>query len=196
MRAAAGAGQLDFGENRVQEGLQKCTAVADLPIRWHLVGHLQANKARKASGPFEWIHSVDSVQLLQRLERAASEAGLRPNLLIQVDLAGETTKHGAPPADVPRILEAAAACRAVRVRGLMLMPPFEEPDDVRPFFRRLRELRDQLVAAGTEPTLLQHLSMGMSHDFEVAILEGSTMVRIGTAIFGARPRPVTEATVP
>lgn len=195
VRAAAAAGQLDFGENRVQDGLQKCTALADLSIRWHLIGHVQSNKARKAIGPFEWIHSIDRVELLQRLERAANEAGVKPNLLIQVDLAREAAKHGAPPPEVRRILEAATGCRAVSVRGLMLMPPFAEPEGVRPFFRRLRELRDELVAAGTEPTFLRHLSMGMSHDFEVAIQEGSTMVRIGTAIFGARPRPVPDATV-
>jgi pyridoxal phosphate enzyme (YggS family) len=190
VRLAAAAGQVDFGENRVQEALAKCAEGGDLNARWHLIGHLQKNKARKVVGPFAWIHSVDGCELLDRLERAAADEGARPRLLIQVDLAGERTKHGAPPADLPRIFEAAAACQAVEVKGLMLIPPFEDdPERTRPYFRRLREARDDLATRGVDPSMLDELSMGMSHDFEVAIAEGATMVRVGTAIFRARPAP-------
>ena len=188
VRAAAAAGQVDFGENRMQEGLGKCAAAADLDVRWHLVGHLQANKARKVVEPFAWIHSVDSPDLLLRLERLATELGSHPNLLIQVDLAGEATKSGAAPTELRAIFDAAAACHAVRVRGLMLLPPFEEdPERVRPYFQRLRGVRDQLLQDGVASDRLEQLSMGMSHDFEVAVQEGATIVRVGTAIFGRRP---------
>jgi pyridoxal phosphate enzyme (YggS family) len=187
VRAAAAHGQMDFGENRVQEALQKIEASAELRVRWHLIGHLQSNKARKAAGGFAAIHSVDSVDLLKRLDDAAAEQGTRPEILVQVDLAGEATKHGAPPDEARRIVDAALGCRAVRLTGLMLLPPWlEDPGQVRPYFARLRGFRDELLASGIEPTALRELSMGMSHDFEVAIEEGATMVRVGTAIFGRR----------
>ena len=187
VREACAAGQSDFGENRVQEGLQKISASTDLEIRWHLLGHLQANKARKAGLAFSVIHGVDSVELLQKLEAAAGDAGRSPELLIQVDLAGETTKHGLPPDEVPRLFEAAAAARAARVVGLMTLPPLPAtPEDSRPYFRRLRELRDEWLTSGVPAPLLRELSMGMSGDFEVAVQEGATMVRVGTAIFGSR----------
>jgi pyridoxal phosphate enzyme (YggS family) len=187
IRAAFAAGQRDFGENRVQEALQKIGGSTDLLIRWHLIGTLQSNKARKAADVFEWIHSVDSLELLQRLDSAASQAGRHPNLLVQVDLAGEATKHGVPADRVPAIFQAARTCRAARVVGLMLLPPWsEDPDGSRPYFSQLRKLRDQLRVQGVPTEMLQELSMGMSHDFEAAVLEGATMVRIGTAIFGRR----------
>jgi pyridoxal phosphate enzyme (YggS family) len=187
VRAAAAAGQQDFGENRVQEALQKIGGSTDLLIRWHLIGTLQSNKARKAVEAFDWIHSVDSLELLQRLDSMAALAGTRPKLLVQVDLAGEATKHGTPPSVVPALFAAAQTCRAAQVVGLMLLPPWsEDPDGSRPYFSQLRELRDQLRAAGIPGEMLQELSMGMSHDFEAAVLEGATMVRIGTAIFGRR----------
>ena len=187
VRDACAAGQRDFGENRVQEALEKIGAAADLDVRWHLIGHLQTNKARKAAAAFAMIQSVDSVELLRRLDAAASEAGRTPDLLIQVDLAGEATKSGARPEDVPAILDAATACRAARVVGLMTIPPIPDtPEDARPWFRRLRELREKWLAAGTPPAWLRELSMGMSGDFEVAVQEGATIVRVGTAIFGAR----------
>jgi pyridoxal phosphate enzyme (YggS family) len=187
VREAFAAGQRDFGENRVQEGLQKIADSADLPIRWHLLGHLQTHKARKAGPAFTMIQSVDGVELLEKLDRAAEEAGRSPELLIQVDLAGETTKFGVPVADVPRLFDAGAACRAARVVGLMTLPPVPDtPEDARPWFRRLRDLRDGWLAAGVPPAMLRELSMGMSGDFEVAIEEGATLVRIGTAIFGSR----------
>lgn len=187
IRAAYAAGQRDFGENRVQEALQKMSGSADLLIRWHLLGHLQTNKARKAAPAFAVIQSVDSVELLGKLDEAAAEAGAVPELLIQVDLAGEATKFGAPPAEVPRLFEAAAACRAARVVGLMTLPPAPDtPEDARPWFRRMRTLRDEWLASGTPASMLRELSMGMSGDFEVAVQEGATMVRVGTAIFGSR----------
>jgi PLP dependent protein len=187
IRVAYAAGQREFGENRVQEALQKIASGADLEIKWHLLGHLQTNKAKKAAPAFSTIHSVDSVELLQKIDAAAADAGRTPELLIQVDLAGEATKFGLTPADVPPLFDAAARCRAARIVGLMTLPPIpESPEDARPWFRRLRELRDQWRAAGVPPSMLAELSIGMSGDFEVAIEEGSTMVRIGTAIFGGR----------
>ena len=187
VRAAHAAGQRDFGENKVQEALQKIGETADLDIRWHLIGHLQSNKAKKAAPAFAAIHSVDSVDLLQRIDAAAADAGKSPELFIQVDLAGETTKFGAPEADVPGIARAALDCRAARLKGLMLLPPwFDDPEQARPYFRRLRELRQRLVEDGIDGSKLRELSMGMSHDFEVAIQEGATLVRVGTAIFGKR----------
>ena len=187
VRQAYDAGQRDFGENRVQEALQKIGAAADLEIRWHLLGHLQTNKARKAAPAFAMIQSVDGVELLQKLDAAAGEAGVSPELLIQVDLAGEATKFGVPPADVPRLFDAAAACRAARVVGLMTLPPLPEiSEDARPWFRQLRDLRDGWLASGVPAAMLRQLSMGMSGDFEVAVAEGATLVRVGTAIFGER----------
>jgi pyridoxal phosphate enzyme (YggS family) len=187
IREAFQAGQRDFGENRVQEALQKISDSTDLLIRWHLLGHLQTNKARKAAPAFAMIQSVDSVDLLEKLDRAAVESGHASELLIQVDLAGEATKFGATPAQVPRLFEAAAAARAARVVGLMTLPPAPETlEDARPYFRRLRDLRDEWLASGVPAPMLRELSMGMSGDFEVAIQEGATMVRIGSAIFGSR----------
>jgi pyridoxal phosphate enzyme (YggS family) len=187
IREAFAAGQRDFGENKVQEGLQKFSRSADLPIRWHLLGHLQTNKARKAVTSFAMIQSVDSVELLQKLDKAAGDSGRIPELLIQVDLAGEETKFGAPPGEVPRLFDAAGACRTARVVGLMTLPPVPDtPEDARPWFRRLRDLRDEWLASGVPAPMLRELSMGMSGDFEVAIQEGATMVRVGTAIFGSR----------
>jgi PLP dependent protein len=187
VQAAVAAGQRRFGENKLQEGLQKAAAVADTSIEWHLIGHLQSNKAKKAAAGFPWIHAVDSVDLLRRLDDGAREAGTTPRLLVQVDLAGEATKFGAAPADLPAIMAAAGHCTNVRVAGLMLLPPFaENPEDVRPWFRRLRDERQRLLEAGVPAEHLEELSMGMSHDFEVAVEEGATLVRVGSAIFGAR----------
>jgi pyridoxal phosphate enzyme (YggS family) len=188
VRALAAAGHVDFGENRVQEALQKMDQTADLPLCWHLVGHLQSNKARKAGSRFAWVHSVDSPGLLQALDRAAEEAGRTLDVLIQVDMAGEPTKHGVRDTDLRPIIETAAACRAARLMGLMLLPPaVSDPEDTRPAFRALVALRTRLLAEGVPPGMLTELSMGMSHDFEIAVEEGATTVRVGTAIFGSRP---------
>jgi len=190
VREAAAAGQRQFGENRVQEALDKVSAVADDRLEWHLIGHLQSNKARKAVAAFQWIHSIDSQELLRKVDAAAADAGVRPRVLIQVDLAHEETKSGADEADLAGLIQAALQARAVDLRGLMIIPPVPvDPEQSRPWFRRLRELRDSLVAGGVPNANLSELSMGMSHDFEVAIAEGATMVRVGTAIFGTRATP-------
>ena len=190
VRAAADAGQIDFGENKVQEALAKMDETADLPLQWHLVGHLQSNKARKAGARFDVVHSIDDAALIARLDEAAAAAGRRVEVLVQVDLAGETTKYGAGQNELLSIFTAARTARAVQVSGLMLIPPaVEDPEQARPFFRRLRAVRDRLRDEGVEPAMLNELSMGMTHDFEVAIEEGATIVRIGTAIFGSRPVP-------
>jgi hypothetical protein len=187
VRAAAGAGQVDFGENKVQEALQKMDETAGLPIRWHLVGHLQSNKARKAGARFDVVQSVDDAGLLRTLDEAAASAGRQMQVLVQVDLAGEATKHGAREEEILPIFEAAAACRAARIAGLMIIPPaVEDPEAARPYFRALKEVRERLLARGVDALRLNELSMGMSHDFEVAVEEGATLVRIGTAIFGNR----------
>ena len=188
VRAAWAAGQREFGENKVQEGEQKAAATADLAgARWHLIGHLQSNKVKKAAGAFAVIQSIDSAELLERLDAVASQQQVSPEVLIQVDMAGEETKHGIPEAEVELLVRRAAEARALSLAGLMLLPPWNENQEVtRPWFVRLRELRDRLVAGGIPAHALRHLSMGMSHDFEAAVEEGATMVRVGTAIFGKR----------
>ncbi|RPI48773.1 MAG: YggS family pyridoxal phosphate-dependent enzyme [Acidobacteria bacterium] len=187
VRAAVAAGQEDFGENRVQEALQKIDGSADLKIRWHLVGTLQSNKVRKAVPRFSAIHSVDSVRLLELIDAAATDAGVSPEVLVQVDLAGEATKRGATPVEARGIVQAAARCRSARCVGLMTIPPFvENPEDARPYFAQLAGLRAALQKDGVDPAMLRELSMGMSHDFDIAVQEGATIVRLGTAIFGKR----------
>ena len=188
VRAAWRAGQRDFGENKVQEAEQKMAATAaDLPgARWHLIGHLQSNKAKKAAA-FAAIHSIDSVDLLQRVDAAAVQLGSSPEILVQADLAGEESKFGAAEADVEAVVRAALDSRAVRLAGLMIIPPWNEnQEETRPWFARLRQLRDRLIARGIPAASLVHLSMGMSHDYAAAIEEGATLVRVGTAIFGKR----------
>jgi PLP dependent protein len=188
IREAFAAGLRDFGENRVQEAEPKVAALADLQaagLRWHLVGHLQGNKANKAAAMFDRIHSLDDTGLGLRLEKASAQLKRSLPALVQVDLAGEDTKFGVPEARLFPVLEQLRGLKSIRVEGLMLMPPFEaDAERVRPYFRRLRELRDR---ARRENLLLGgELSMGMSHDLEVAIEEGATLVRVGTAIFGER----------
>jgi pyridoxal phosphate enzyme (YggS family) len=188
VREAFAAGVRDFGENRVQEAEPKIAGTADLResgLRWHLVGHLQSNKARRAAALFEVVQSLDSLDLASRLARSGAEAGRPVRALVQVDLAGEETKFGLPEEELLPVLEALRGKEGLRIEGLMVLPPFfEEPERARPYFRRLRSLHDQAQAAG----LLEgrELSMGMSHDFEAAIEEGATIVRVGTAIFGER----------
>ncbi len=192
VREACAAGQRDFGENRVQEALDKIDASRDLPARWHLVGHLQSNKARRAAQAFAMIQSIDGLEPLRKVDTAAADAGAAPELLIQVDLAGESTKFGVPPADAQALFEAASALRAAQVVGVMTLPPYPKtPEDSRPWFRQLRELREAWLAAGVPAPMLRELSMGMSGDFEVAIQEGATIVRVGTAIFGRRAPAAT-----
>ena len=186
VRAAAGAGQIDFGENKIQEALLKMEQTSDLAVRWHLIGHVQSNKARKA-GRFDLVHSIDSETLVQKIDEAAHAAGRSIDLLVQVDIAGEATKHGAREDELASIFDAARGARSSRVVGLMIIPPaVDDPDAARPYFRALRDVRDRLLARGVDASMLQELSMGMSHDFEVAVEEGATLVRVETAIFGGR----------
>jgi pyridoxal phosphate enzyme (YggS family) len=188
VRAAFAAGVRDFGENRVQEAEPKIAATSDLVAAgacWHLVGHLQSNKARRAAALFGLVQSIDSVEIAERLARVGEEAGRPLSGLVEVDLAGEATKFGLKE---PELLPALARLRGragLRLEGLMLLPPFfEDPEAVRPFFQRLRALRDRALSEGL--LARAELSMGMSHDFEVAVEEGATLVRVGTAIFGER----------
>ena len=188
--AAAAAGATDFGENRVQEAEAKFEELkrAGARVRWHLIGHLQSNKARRAVKFFDLVHTVDSAALAARLERLCEEEGRgRLDVLAQLDLAGEATKSGAREGELPALAEALASCARVRCVGLMTLPPFfEDAARVRPYFRRLRELRDEWRGRGLFGAGAGELSMGMSHDFEEAVAEGATMVRVGTAIFGER----------
>ena len=188
IREALRAGLTDFGENRVQEAESKIPLVKDEDARWHLIGHLQANKARRAVKLFDVIHTVDSTSLAQRLDRACGDEQRKELLvLIQVDLAGEATKSGVAESKLSDLVESVRHCPRLRLTGLMILPPFfEDPEQVRPFFKRSRELRDEIQAGGHFGDQPGELSMGMSHDFEVAIEEGATIVRVGTAIFGER----------
>ncbi len=188
IRTLAELGATDFGENRVQEAEEKIAEIGRESVRWHLVGHLQANKARRAVNLFEVIHSVDSLDLAQRLDRLCGEAGREKlAVLIQVDLGHEETKSGIDEAELTHLVEALGSLKHLELIGLMTLPPFfDDSEQSRPFFRRLRELRDQLQSRGAFGDRVGELSMGMTHDFEVAIQEGATMVRIGTAIFGER----------
>jgi len=188
IREAIAVGATDLGENRVQEAEAKIPEVGRSVARWHLIGHLQSNKVRRAVELFDVIHSIDSVALARRLERVCEEVDrkLLP-VLIQVDLGHEATKSGAAESEVPKIIEAIRQSKALQLMGLMTLPPFfEDPEKARPFFRRLRELRDELQAQAAFGDHPGELSMGMTHDFQIAIEEGATILRIGTAIFGAR----------
>lgn len=185
---AVAAGIKAIGENRVQEAEDKIGKVGRSAAEWHLIGHLQSNKARKAVELFDVIQSVDSVDLAKRLERICIEEG-RSELpvFIEVDLAGEETKTGIPESDLPDLVRIMLSCICLRLDGLMIVPPYsEDPEKVRPYFKRLRVIRDALAKEGAFGSRNGELSMGMSHDFEVAIEEGATVVRVGTAIFGDR----------
>lgn len=177
------AGAKILGENKVQEAEGKILEIGREAAEWHLIGHLQSNKARKAVQLFDVIHSVDSVELAQRLERICIEEG-RAELavFIHVDLAGEETKSGIPESELGVLAAYLNSCKCLKFRGLMILPPFfDDSEATRPFFKRLRDIRDEILPGG-------ELSMGMSHDFEVAIEEGATLVRVGTAIFGQREK--------
>jgi pyridoxal phosphate enzyme (YggS family) len=185
---AAKAGLSRFGENRVQEAEGKISHFRDvLDLEWHLIGHLQSNKARRAVELFDVIHSVDSIKLAAKLNQAGLEIGKTLSVLLQVDLGGEETKFGAGPDQVPDIVEAVSSLDGILIDGLMTIPPFfEDPEKARPYFAELRKLSERLESEMPGCLGQRHLSMGMSHDFEAAIREGATMVRIGTAIFGRR----------
>lgn len=181
-------GATDLGENRVQEAEGKISEVGRTSARWHLVGHLQANKARRALNLFDVVHSLDSIDLARRLDRLCVDVGRASlPLLIQVDLGHEETKSGIEEEELPQLVETVQQLERLELIGLMTLPPFfDDPEQARPYFRRLRQLRDELAPAGAFGERSGELSMGMTHDFSVAIEEGATMVRIGTAIFGER----------
>jgi PLP dependent protein len=188
LRAAIAAGVTDLGENRVQEADEKIGEVGRNVARWHLIGHLQTNKARRAVQLFDVIHSLDSIALAHKLDRACQDLQRdKLPVIIQVDLGHEETKSGADESGLPKLIEAVNSCQRLSLIGLMTLPPFfDDPELTRPFFAQLRDLRDQNQARGAFGDRTGELSMGMTHDFEIAIEEGATMVRVGTAIFGER----------
>jgi len=187
IRAAYEAGLRDFGENRVQEAAAKRPALADLSVTWHLVGHLQTNKAKAARELFHWVDSVDSFRLAQKLEHAEPSSGERLAVLLEVNLGEEASKTGVGDSEIFQLAQQISQLATLEVRGLMVIPPFfDDPEQVRPYFRRLRQLAQEIEARKIPNLSMQELSMGMSHDFEVAIEEGATMIRVGTAIFGER----------
>ena len=192
IRQAYEAGIRIFGENRVQEFSAKAEAVRELrDAQWHMIGHLQTNKAAKAVELFSAVDSVDSLKLAEKLNVAAQKIGKKLAVLIELNLGGEEAKSGIAPdkPELEQILEAAPQLEHLAIHGLMTIPPFtEDPQQARPYFRKLRELRDKIGARKLPGINMDTLSMGMSHDFEVAIDEGSTCVRVGTAIFGERTR--------
>ena len=170
-----------LGENKVQEAESKIEKIGREKAEWHLIGHLQSNKVRKAVKLFDWIHTLDSIELAERLERISIEENRADlNVLIQVDLANEETKSGVTENDLPDLIEYLKSCECLKLKGFMIIPPFfKDAEQTRPFFKKLREIRDAILPGG-------ELSMGMSHDFAVAIEEGATIIRVGTAIFGER----------
>jgi hypothetical protein len=183
---AVESGVRALGENYVQEA-RKLQDRIHLPVQWHMIGNLQSNKARQAVRLFDVIETVDRVRIAHELQRWAHAEGKRIDVMIQVDLAGETTKAGASPDETLPLIEAVAGCGDLRCVGLMTLPPFfEDPEEARPFFAALRRLRDRVQPLVPDGVELKGLSMGMSGDFEVAVEEGATLVRIGTALFGPR----------
>lgn len=188
LRRAIAAGASVLGENKVQEAEEKIDEIGRDAAEWHLIGHLQSNKARRAVELFDVIHSLDSVKLARRLERICREENrARLSVLVQVDLADEETKSGVSKKDLPELIEYLKTCRHLRFEGLMILPPyFEDTEKVRPFFKELRRMRDELLEKKVFANGRGELSMGMSHDFEAAVEEGATIVRVGTAIFGER----------
>jgi pyridoxal phosphate enzyme (YggS family) len=184
VRIAAEAGLRVFGENRVQEAKQKIPACPG-DLEWHMIGHLQSNKVRDAVRLFSMIHSVDSLKLIRAIDNACGLSGNAMRVCLEVNVSGESSKYGFAPEDVPAVLEESGGMINVDVTGLMTIPPFTaDPEDARPFFRRLRELKDEWQDMCGIP--LPELSMGMSHDFEVAVEEGATWVRLGSILFGDR----------
>jgi len=187
IRQAYEAGIRDFGENRVQEAVNKRPALSDLTVTWHMIGHLQTNKAKPARELFHWIHSLDSFRLAEKLDKSAVCSGERMPALLEVNLGEEQTKSGVRESEVAALAEQVARLETLELRGLMVIPPFaDDPEQSRPYFRRLRELAAAIDARNIPKVGMSELSMGMTHDFEVAIEEGATIVRIGTAIFGER----------
>jgi PLP dependent protein len=187
IREAYAAGMRDFGENRVQEAAAKREKLSDLEATWHLIGHLQSNKARLACQLFDWVESVDTLHIAEKLSQCAAGSGRRLPILLEVNLGQEASKFGVEEAEVIRLAEGLGRLESLELRGLMTLPPFfENPEEVRPYFRRLRELAARIENQNLPGVSMRELSMGMSHDFEIAVEEGATIVRVGTAIFGPR----------
>jgi hypothetical protein len=187
VRRAAQAGAHEIGENYIQEAREKIAALEGLGVRWHFIGHLQTNKAKYAVRLFDLIQTVDSLRLASEIDRQARKAGKLQEVLVQVNIGGEATKSGVPPAEAGGLVRAVSAFENLSVRGLMAIPPFfDAPELARPYFAALRALRDRIRAEVGDAGALPELSMGMTGDFEAAVAEGATIVRIGTAIFGAR----------
>ncbi len=188
MRALRRAGAMLFGENYVQEFLEKYEALRDDDIHWHFIGRLQTNKVKYLIDKVECIHSVDSIKLAEEIQKQAEKHRIaKMPILLQVNIGEEETKGGAAAEEVIALYRSVTAFDRIEVRGLMTLPPFLDPEEVRPYFRRLRELRDRIVREEKADTVLfRELSMGMSHDFEVAVEEGATIVRLGTLLFGPR----------
>jgi len=192
IRQAVAAGASVLGENRVQEAREKIETLGNR-ARWHLIGHLQTNKAKYAVKLFDLIHSVDNFELAKELDKQAAKIGKVQDVLIEVSIAGETAKAGVAMQEVIVLVREAAKLRNISIKGLMTMPPYSEnPEDSRPFFRKLRELAETLTREGIPGVSMKELSMGMSNDFEVAVEEGATMVRVGTAILGERNKQIAK----
>lgn len=187
VKEAMDAGQRIFGENYIQEAVAKIEEIGDAGIEWHFIGHLQSKKSKYAAGAFALIHSVDSLKLAKELDKQAAKKGAVQNILIQVNTSGEESKSGTTAEDAINLVREAAALEHVAVKGLMTMPAFfDDPEGARPYFRQLRLIKERIEALAIPGVEMKELSMGMSGDFEVAIEEGATLVRVGTAIFGAR----------
>ena len=181
------AGLSILGENRVQEALSKITAFSQTPVQWHFIGHLQRRKVRSVMGLFDLIHSVDSLELAQEIDRRTGETDRQQNVLLEVNIGKEPTKSGFSPDDVLRLIPTMAQLSHIRIKGLMAIPPpTADPDSARPYFRQLHDLTRQVAELDLPTVRMDELSMGMSNDYEVAIEEGATLVRVGSAIFGAR----------
>ncbi len=186
VQEALADGVTDIGENKVQEAIAK-SAYLHQAVHWHLIGHLQSNKVKAAVQLFEFIHSVDSVKLIEAIDREAGQIGKKQRILLEVNISGEESKYGCSPEEALEILKSASTKSNVHVEGLMTMAPFTaDKNRIQAVFRGLRELKDTIAGYNLPNIEMKHLSMGMSHDFEIAIAEGATLVRIGTAIFGGR----------
>lgn len=187
VRTMVMAGASIIGENYIQEAREKYDALTDLPVEWHFIGHLQSNKAKYAVRMFELIHTVDSLRLAEELDRQARKNCKVQKILLQVNVSGETTKSGVEPERAEKLVRDIATFPNLAIRGLMTLPPFfDAPHLVRPYFAKLRQLGESIAAQNIENVVMEELSMGMTGDFEVAVEEGATLVRIGTALFGER----------
>lgn len=180
----------DIGENYVQESLEKREQLKNAPIRWHFIGHLQSNKAKQVAGWVTLVHSLESLSLAKELDSQASKLGKRLEVLVEVNTTGESSKYGVDPEQTVSFVKSLSTFAGLSVKGLMTIGPFlPDPEMSRPMFRRLREIKERVAGLGQANVQMEHLSMGMTGDFEVAIEEGATLVRIGTAIFGSRKKP-------